>query len=155
MDEDPVVIDVAEQPAAVVRGVVRPEELRDFFDRAFGELGSRVAAREGLVAGPAFAAYARPPGETVELAVGFPVTGPVEAAGDVVAGALPGGRVVRLVHRGGYDELGASWERLAAWADARGLRRADALWEVYLTEPTPDGDPADMRTELSWLLAST
>lgn len=27
-----------------------------------------------------------------------------------------------------------------------------ALWEVYLTEPSPDMDPADLRTELNWLL---
>jgi hypothetical protein len=24
------------------------------------------------------------------------------------------------------------------------------MWEVYLTEPSPEMDPADLRTELNW-----
>jgi effector-binding domain-containing protein len=26
------------------------------------------------------------------------------------------------------------------------------MWEVYLTEPSPDMDPAELRTELFWPL---
>jgi effector-binding domain-containing protein len=151
-EQQPTVVDVTERPTAVVRGVVPMSELREFFDRAFGVLGPQVAGEEGLVAGPPFSRYAGPPGDTAELEVGFPLTRPVQPSGDVAAGSLPGGRVVRLVHHGDYEQLGSSWGRLVAWADEQGLRRAPALWEVYLTEPTPDGDPDAMRTELNWLL---
>jgi effector-binding domain-containing protein len=69
-----------------------------------------------------------------------------------VAGSLPGGQVARLVHHGSFDELGSSWARLGAWIGQRGLTPTDALWEVYVTEPSPDMDPADLRTALHWLV---
>jgi effector-binding domain-containing protein len=153
-EDGPRVVTVAEQSTAVVRGSgVAMADLRDFFDRAFGALGQTVAGQQGLVVGPAFARYTRPPGETVDLEVGFPVARRVDPSGDVAPGTLPGGRAVRLVHRGGYDGLGAAWAGLVAWADEERLTRGPVLWEVYLTGPTPDGDPSAMRTELNWLLA--
>ena len=100
--------------------------------------------------GPAFALYHGTPGAVADLEVGFPTTGNVEAEGDVVAGALPGGRVARLVHEGSFDQLGSSWQRLADWIAAQGLHPGTELWEVYVTEPSPDMDPADLRTELNW-----
>jgi hypothetical protein len=149
--ETPQVVEVDEQPTAVVRGSDVPmTELTDFFDRAFGALGGTV--RPGAIVGPAFARYARPPSDTADLEAGFPVSAPVEPAGDVAASALPGGRVARLVHRGSYEALGSSWARLLAWAEEQGLTHTGVFWEVYLTEPTPDADPDAMRTELNLLL---
>jgi effector-binding domain-containing protein len=151
--ETPQVVEVDEQPTAVVRGSDVPmTELTDFFDRAFGALGGTVAVRPGAVVGPAFARYARPPSDTADLEAGFPVSAPVEPDGDVLPSALPGGRVARLVHHGSYDELGSSWARLMTWAEEQGLTHTGVFWEVYLTEPTPDGDPDAMRTELNLLL---
>ena len=60
-----------------------------------------------------------------------------------------GGRVARTVHAGGYDGLGEAWGSLIGWAAEQGLAPTGEMWEVYLTEPTPDGDPADNRTELN------
>ena len=57
-----------------------------------------------------------------------------------------------LVHLGSYDKLVASWERLGAWMGEQGLTPGPLLWEVYVTEPSPDMDPADLRSELNWLL---
>jgi effector-binding domain-containing protein len=152
-DDAPRIVTVAEQPAAVVRGDGIPmADLPGFFDRAFGALGSTVAGQPGLVTGPPFARYDRPPTESADLEAGFPVSRPVEPSGAVAPSTLPGGRAVRLVHRGGYEELGTSWERLVTWAEEQGLTRAPVMWEVYLTEPTPDADPSTMRTELNWLL---
>ena len=58
-----------------------------------------------------------------------------------------------MVHHGGYDELSVSWERLRAWMDDGDVTAGPVFWEVYLTEPSPNMDPADLRTELNWLLA--
>ena len=68
-------------------------------------------------------------------------------------GSLPAGRAARLVHHGSYDELGSSWERLARWMRDQRLEPAAFFWEVYVTEPSPDMDPADLRTELIWPVA--
>jgi effector-binding domain-containing protein len=92
--------------------------------------------------------------------VGFTTAVPVtEAAGveeasggEVVASSLPGGDVARLSHLGSYDRLSESWGRLGTWIGEQGRRPGPRFWEVYVTEPTPEADPASMRTDLYWLL---
>lgn len=92
--------------------------------------------------------------DTADLAVGFPVNGPVAAQDGVEASTLPGGQMARIVRHGGFDDLPGAWERLAAWIDEQGLAPGTTMWEVYVTEPSPDMHPTDLRTELNWLLES-
>jgi len=127
--------------------------LPEFFDGSFGALAAAVQEQDAGVAGPAFAFYHRLPTDTADLEVGFPTLRAVTATGDVCAASLPGGRVARVVHAGSFDGLGPAWERLRGWIDAQGLRVGESFWEAYLTEPTPDMDPADLRTELNWPVA--
>ncbi|MCL3859426.1 GyrI-like domain-containing protein [Actinotalea sp. K2] len=136
---------------AVVRGVVPTSDLPSFFDRSFAALGAQMAHLGVTPTGPAFAYYSSAPGTVTHLEVGFPVDGRVEGGeqgGDVVASRLPGGRVATAVHQGGYEGLGQSWLRLLEWVAQQGLSPAPGYWEVYLTEPTPGGDPATHRTAL-------
>lgn len=144
----PEVVTLPEVHTVVVRGTVPSADLPSFFDRSFAVLGAALAELGTTPSGPAFARYARPPEDTSELEVGFPVDRPVPPRGDVVPSVLPGGRVATLVHQGGYDGLGASWDRLRAWVAREGSTPARGFWEVYLTVPAPDGDPAANRTAL-------
>ncbi|WP_209446657.1 GyrI-like domain-containing protein [Streptomyces palmae] len=137
---------------AVVRGVVPVAGLRDFFDASFGALARVIEAQRLTVLGPAFALYHGAPGESVDLEVGFATDSVVRPEDGVVAGSLPGGRVARLTHRGGFDGLGSSWERLHSWVRERGLSAGADRWEVYVTRPAPDMDPSELRTELNWPL---
>ena len=150
---DPQLIDVDAATTAVIKGVVPLDQLVPFFDRAFSTLASVIAAQGITMTGPAFARYYGPPTDTADLEVGFPTSAAVQPRDGVESGALPGGRVARLVHAGGFDTLGASWERLGGWIAAQGLTAGTDLWEVYVTEPSPDMDPADLRTELNWLVS--
>ena len=152
MDE-PQVVTVESCPTAVVRGTVPADQLAAFFDAAFQRLPAAIAADGAQIAGAAFARYPSPPGDVVELEVGFPVDRPIEATDDVGAGSLPAGRVARVVHAGSFEELGTSWGRLREWMADQGHRPAPGFWEVYLTEPSPGMDPADLRTELNWPVA--
>ncbi|MER5885332.1 GyrI-like domain-containing protein [Streptomyces sp. NPDC001941] len=151
--EEPRLVRLAPATTAVVRDVVAPAELRAFFDTSFGALARTLASQQLAVAGPAFGLYHGVPGESVDLEVGFVTDRPVAAEGSVVPGSLPGGRVARLTHHGSFDTLGASWERLRGWMREQGLTAGEDLWEVYVTQPTPDMDPADLRTELNWPVA--
>jgi effector-binding domain-containing protein len=134
---------------AVVRRTVPMAEIAGFYDSAFGTLVEALARQGVTPAGPAFGLYHGAPAETADIEAGFPTEGPVEADGDVVASSLPAGRVARVVHRGAYDALGESWGRLYSWAVAQGLQPGPLMWELYVTEPNPDMDPAELRTELN------
>jgi len=149
---EPTLVDVAETTTAVIRGVVDMSELAAFFDSTFTRLPAVVAGQDVAITGPAFALYHGAPGATADLEAGFPTAAAVETDGDVVASRLPGGRVARLVHEGSFDQLGSSWGRLREWIAAEGLAPGDNLWEVYVTEPSPEMDPADLRTELNWTI---
>jgi effector-binding domain-containing protein len=147
-EPQPELATTTETATAVVRGVVPMSELPAFFDRAFGALGPFLSERGVAPSGPPFARYLSQPGATCDLEVGFPIAAPVRPAGEVVPSSLPGGRVATVVHRGGYEGLAGTWGSLMGWVAANRLRPAPGFWEVYLTEPTPDGDPADNRTAL-------
>ncbi|AXX33499.1 GyrI-like domain-containing protein [Actinosynnema pretiosum subsp. pretiosum] len=157
MGTEPELVELTPTTTAVVRGVIGFAEVRDFFDTSFQQLG-RVLAEQGVTpVGAAFGLYrdASPHGRegVLALEVGFPVGSGIEAEGDVVPGKVPGGRVARLTHVGAFDELEESWKRLAAWMGGRGVSPSTTRWEVYTTEPSPEMDPAELRTELHWAVA--
>ncbi len=146
----PGLVTVEPVTTAVVKATIPSTEVTNFFDRSFGVLGGALAAQGVTPAGPAFALYHGVPDETMDLEVGYPTDRAIEPDGAVEAGGLPGGRVARVVHAGSFDGLIDAWQRLGAWIGEQGLTRGQPYWEVYLTEPSPDMDPADLRTELNW-----
>ncbi|MBI9113756.1 GyrI-like domain-containing protein [Sanguibacter suaedae] len=144
----PELITVDGTPTMVVRGVVPMSELPSFFDRSFSALGEELGRLGTEPAGPPFSYNVRLPTDTSDLEVGFPVREPVEPTGDVVPSSLPGGRVATVLYQGGYDGLVQAWTRLHEWVAQQGLGVTSGSWEVYLNEPTPDGDPDANRTQL-------
>ncbi|GAB3464351.1 GyrI-like domain-containing protein [Streptomonospora sediminis] len=138
---------------AVIRGTVAEADLPSFYDRSFGAIATAIAAQGANITGPAFGLYRGDFGDPVDLEVGFPVDRAIEQDGDVAPGQLPGGRVARLTHAGAFDGLPGSWTRLCDWITEQGMRTETFYWESYVTEPTPDMDPADLRVELIMPLA--
>jgi len=125
------VVTIQPQQAAVLRAEVPMDQLPSVFDR-------------GIPLDP------RMPGDTVEVAVGFPVSGSVTATGEVVPMELPGGRVVSGVHVGPYEALETTYAELQEWARAEGLHLAVGMWETYLSDPSAEPDPATWRTQITW-----
>lgn len=151
-DITPEIVDVDEISAAVVAEVVSMSGLPAFFDRAFDAIGRTVAEQGRTITGPAYARYRGPIGETADLEVGFPTDAPVSPTGEVRAGGLPAATVARAVHVGSYEQLGEAWGRLLQWVGEQGLDPSGDIWEVYVTEPTPYTDPADLHTQLNCIL---
>ncbi len=148
---EPELATVPARITAVVAGRQVPmEELPAFFDRSFGLLAETLGQQGVAPESAAFALYRGAPSATVDVEVGFVTPRAIEPAGEVVPGELPAGRVARVVHHGSYDGLADAWSRLLAWIGEQGLTHDLPFWEVYLTEPSPDMDPADLRTELNW-----
>lgn len=147
MTSEPELVEVDTTPTAVVRGAVPMTEITTFYDRSFTEVAA-VLEHQQLAPQGAFGRYLTPPGEVIELEVGFAVDREIQPEGEVVASTLPGGRVARLTYHGAYDGLGEAWGGLMAWVDEQGLRPAGPVWEVYVSEPTPDSDPSTLRTDL-------
>lgn len=145
------IVELEEQPAAVVRATLPFAELGGFFSRAFEAVLATLATQGVAPAGPPFAYYPGMVGDTVEVAAGFPTELPVDPSGEVVALTLPGGRAALTTHVGPYETMGATtYPELPAWMAAEGLEPASGSWEVYLTGPTNEPDPATWRTRIVW-----
>lgn len=82
--------------------------------------------------------------------VGVELRQPCPLTGRVVASTLPAGQVAMTVHRGPYAGLGEAHRAIRDWCAAHGEPPAGPRWEVY--GPHRD-DPADVWTEVYWLLA--
>ncbi|QNG19433.1 GyrI-like domain-containing protein [Rhodococcus triatomae] len=149
---EPELVTVGATTTAVVHGLVPMTEITNFYDSAFRALDRVLTGQSITLAGAGFGLYHGVPTDTADIEVGFPADRPVVPAGDVVASELPAGRVARLVHRGAFDGLGESWQRLGRWIEEQGLVAGPVMWEVYLTEPSPDMDPEELRTELNWVV---
>jgi effector-binding domain-containing protein len=150
---EPELVNLAPVTTAVIRAVVSMGSLRDFFDASFRTLAQTFVAQRIGVRSPAFGLYHGFPGETLDLEVGFVTDRAIQPEGDVVIGSLPGGRVARLTHFGSFDGLGSSWQRLNSWIQAQGLSPRAQRWESYVTQPSPEMDPRDLRTDLNWPVA--
>ena len=144
------VVNLEPQLAAVVRDELPVGQLPTLFDRAFHQVMEAVEAQGLRVTGPPFGFYPRMPGDTVEVAAGFPVSGPITPTGAVTALELPGGRAVTGVHVGGYDGLEQTYRELVAWSRSRGLEGGAVMWESYLSDPAAEPDPAKWRTQITW-----
>ncbi|MBX9472194.1 GyrI-like domain-containing protein [Microcella sp.] len=140
-------------PVAVLREVVPLSTLPQFFDRAFQAVPAVLSRQQITITGPPLAIYFGMPTDTVDVAGGVPSAGMVVPEDGVGAFTLPGGRVARVVHRGSYDTLGESYGLLTEWMGEHSLTPGPLMWESYLTEPEPGGDPMDLLTEISWPVA--
>lgn len=156
----PVIIELPEWQTIVARfDEITIDGVERYFDSGFSAVGATLG-RDGLQpAGAAFAWYDREPTGPFSLEVGFPLAHAIDeperiGAEVVIPSSLPAGRAAVVSHLGGYDGLGPAWQGLMAWAKAQRLDPAGGFWEIYVTEPSPDMDPATLRTDLVLPLAT-
>lgn len=152
------IVEAQAVPTVVVRAQDCPmERLAELFDTTFAALFAALAQHGLAPAGIPFSLHHRIPDSTADLEVGIPVTAPLSGpitVGDVVLtpSELPGGTVARTSHVGPYDGLGDAWGAFLGAVVASGRAPVLPFWEVYVTEPGPESDPATLRTDLFTLV---
>jgi len=60
---------------------------------------------------------------------------PATLSGNIQAGQSPSGPAVKAIHHGSYDEMTPTYEKLAAYMSAHGLKQGIVSWEHYVTDP--------------------
>jgi hypothetical protein len=137
---------VAARPTAVLTAVTTWEQFPGLWRALLDEVHAGVVRPAGRRPGRNVMLYLD---DVPHVEVGIELDGSAELRGRVTRSHLPGGDVVRTVHRGDYGRLGAAHGVLARWCAAEGLRPAGPRWEVY---GHWDGDPEAATTEVCWLL---
>ena len=78
---------------------------------------------------------------------------PAQLSGNINSGQSPAGPAVRAVHRGAYDQMMPSYEKLAAYMSAHGLSQGTLSWEHYVSDPG-NTEQQDMITHIYIMLGS-
>lgn len=158
----PTVADTPAVPTAVVRNTDYPmHEMPALMDGTFAHLPVALAEAGITPIGPALSLHTRMPTDTADLEVGFPVDAPLTEPITlpngfvVVASELPAGRAIGTSYVGGYEGLGDAWGGFMQAVAESGETAALPFWEMYVTEPSPEADPATMRTDLFTALESS
>jgi effector-binding domain-containing protein len=138
-------------PLAVVRRQASPSELASLVPECCGLVWEAVRSQR-VKAGRHVALYWD---GTIRLEVGVELQGPFTDDGEVVASATPAGTVAMTTHFGPYAGLSAAHDAIRRWCEAAGHRLAGPSWEIYdHWQRAWDTDPASIRTDVYWLLAS-
>jgi effector-binding domain-containing protein len=149
MIDTPHITQTAAQRTAVIHLTIPREQIQEVMGPGIGELMATIGAQGIAPTGPWFSHHLAMDPETFDFEIGVPVATPVAPAGRVTPGELPAARVARTVYHGDYEGLGDGWGELMVWVEKEGLTPAPDLWEIYLTDPQANPDPATWRTELN------
>jgi effector-binding domain-containing protein len=85
--------------------------------------------------------------ETALVEVVWPVAGTVTGSGDIRVYTLPGGKMVRTVHRGPYETCEPTYLALFAWIENHRLEIAGPIREIYPNDPR-EVKPEEILTEI-------
>lgn len=84
---------------------------------------------------------------TAIVEVAWPISGTVRGSGGITAYELPGGKMVRTMHRGPYETCEPTYLALFAFIADRNLRIAGPIREIYPNNPH-EVAPADILMEI-------
>ena len=119
-----------------------------------GQLMQAIQEQEIAPAGPMIGIFYNSPDmvkpEELEWEMGFPVSAQVEVKAPLEKKEWKSTFVVSAIHKGPYEETGKTYSKMFEWMKANKLTPAWPALERYLTMPTPDTKPEDLRSEI-WI----
>ncbi len=139
---------VSAQPYLGIRAKAGMNQLADVMGELFGEVSGCMQRQGQQPAGPPFAIYHEVRDGTADLECGIPTRDALAGCGRVQVGELPACTAASATHWGPYDKLEQSWGPLLSWVAAQGLRNSAPPWEVYVTDPGSETNPAKWRTDI-------
>ncbi len=145
MTHEVTLLELVEQPTAVVCGQLTVAELPAWLGVVFGEVIGVLTAQGLAPAGMPFCRY-RPVAGGFDVEAGFPCSAPVSAQGRVEPSALPAGPAATTRHVGPYEGLGDAYAAVEQWLAEHGRQVAGAPWEYYLDGP--EVPPEHIRTDV-------
>lgn len=145
MDYEIELIDAEPQPALAIESVCAQGEIARVLGVSFGRIVTHIIAGGGAPEGMPFLRYLEMSETSLRIQAGIPSSG--EGRDEIQSLTLPGGKLATSLYLGPYDGVGAAWDDMGKWAQARGLG-IQGGWDVYENDPDTVADPSELRTRL-------
>jgi effector-binding domain-containing protein len=139
---------------ARIHFVTPRQEIRSSMHNAIREISVALEAAGVARTGPWIMHLLRPPTDTFDVDVCFPIDKPFPQSGRVATVEIPAVEVLRTIHHGGYEKLPQAWQDFSDWISARGFQTRGDAFEVYSVGPKDNEDPSCWKTELNNPLAN-
>ena len=134
-------ITLAEQPIVYLSGTAQWDTAFDTIIESFKKIYAFLEKEKVAPAGPPMTIYTSTDEKGFDFRAAVPVAAtPANLPDGMAAGKSPAGKALKYVHRGSYDSLDGTYERITNQLDDKGLEAQDVFVESYLTDPrtTPD-----------------
>ncbi len=142
-------------PTIGIRRTIPVDQMQEFFSDSYGRLFEEIESSNLTVTGAPYGRYRGIPSDTYDVEAGVPIAEPTTSHDDIVAGQLPEVEAVEFIHVGPYDTLRQSYDAMAAWMSEQNIIPEGEMWEMYLTDPTEEPDPAKWETKIVWPVVHT
>ena len=141
-----------------VRKETSTDNLGAMLAESYGSIVSYITANKLDMTAPPFAIYHSWPeedGGMADVEAAIPIGTP-NAGDDIVKGSLfPTGMVVRANYYGPYEASDQGHMAIHAWAEQNGHMLDDSPWEIYVTDPESEPDPAKWLTIITYRIKSS
>ena len=140
------------QQVLTIKAVCSQEELSDKLGELYGQIVTEMQQNKLEFAGQPFAIYHKYDPKAIEFEAGIPVNKAGKTKGAIVAKELKGGPVAMIAHYGPYEGTYNAHMAMDQWITANKKEVKNAPWEVYVTDPVQEKDPAKWLTEIYYPL---
>jgi len=128
-------IDQKVQPVLSIRTKTTPEELPDLIGRSYHKIMDYLKELGEEAVDAPFTAYYNLDMQYLDVEMGFPVAKPLPEKGEILAGEIPGGKVVSCMHKGPCKEMEKSYAEMAKWISDNGHEPTGVAYEYYYNSP--------------------
>jgi uncharacterized protein YndB with AHSA1/START domain/effector-binding domain-containing protein len=125
------IVAVEQRHTAAVKFTVGFADIPNAERSARAQIADALSRLGNLAAGDSFTLCRRLKDSKMHYEPGVVVSRTFTSSGDVVSSQLPGGRAVKQVLIGPFDQLPQAWPALFAWCASQGLQLEGAFWQVY------------------------
>ena len=136
------------QQVLTIKAVASQDNLAGKLGELYGKITAEMKKNNLQFAGYPFAIYHKYDPAAIEFEAGIPVNKAGKSNGAVVARELKGGPVAMIAHYGPYEGTLNAHMFMDQWLTQNNKQVSGSPWEVYVTDPGMEKDPAKWLTEV-------
>jgi effector-binding domain-containing protein len=146
------VVERQAQPVLSIRTRVAVQNLPETVGKGYMAIAQHLESLGKAPQGVPFIIYYNMDMDDLDLEMGFPVSGDITGAGEILKGEIPAGRYATCTHTGPYNELNLAYKALTGWVRESGYEASGLAVEFYLN--SQDTPPQELQTQILFPIIS-